>query len=249
MAVGAYPWMLAQLGRHISVHAWTFGLTGNVWFESSDICLCHNTMKMQISLVSMRWPLWHGISLDVAQLGRVILTHAQTFGLIWNVQFGTSSDIFCCWNTIKMQISLVFMKWPSYTNSEIGPIRKDYFGTCFYLWPYSESQIQPVFKGPVHTTRKKLQLNWTELDHQLQFGLFRNEKLHKTAHNWIGLNWLLFNGTPWKHVHFEPILKRNNQNCMFYGQNDMLCQILTLNSILYLCFLTFRSFFITIKTL
>ena len=64
MAIGAYHWMLAQIARHISAHAQTFGLTWNVWFESSDICLCHNIIEnadfisfYEMALVAYPWML------------------------------------------------------------------------------------------------------------------------------------------------------------------------------------------------
>ena len=64
----------AQLGWHFSAHARTIGHIWNVLFEtSSDICRCQNTMKTQISLVSM---MWLAVSLTVGQIRK------QTFGIL-----------------------------------------------------------------------------------------------------------------------------------------------------------------------
>ena len=137
----------------------TLSQIGNVQFKTfSDICLHQNVAKMLISLVSMRWPLWHmlghqlnqeGTSQNMlrslATIGRRILAHAQTFGQNWSVKFGTSFDIFQCQNISESLIFLNFMRWHYGIPSDVGPIRKENFNTCLDLQTNCECPIWDIF--------------------------------------------------------------------------------------------------------
>ena len=122
----------------------------------------------------------------------------------------------------------------------------DEWKTAFWT-PYGSFEwLVIVFESLVHTTGKKPELNQTELQKNwtiscsLSFSEMKNIlKPLATEPVWTDCNQV---SVRLNNAHIlSQFWRETGQNCMFYGQNDMLHQNPTLCNISYLCFLTFRG--------